>query len=108
MTYRSIRSAAGELRMPQSALKRSILEGRIPAVEIRGVWRIPATYFEELEARAYSRVVRERVTGPCRPRSRGYDEVDDGYRQDEHVVEDVLEDPVGEAGDLADQLRWSA
>ena len=107
MIYRSIRSAAGELRMPQSVLKRAILEGRIPAVKIRGVWRIPATYFEELEARAYSRVVREAVSPPWRPREAVYDEVDEDGRQEE-LVEEVFVEDVGDIGQLTDQLRWSA
>ena len=57
MTYRSIRSAAGELGISQLTVRRAIRQGRIPAVEVGGVWRIPPSYFEELEARAYSRVV---------------------------------------------------
>jgi len=66
MTYRSIRSAAGELGISQLTVRRAIRQGRIPAVEVGGVWRIPPSYFEELESRAYSRVVREDVIAPHR------------------------------------------
>ena len=66
MTYRSIRSAAGELGISQLSIRRAIHKGRIPAVEVGGVWRIPSSYFDELEARAYSRVQRADVLVPPR------------------------------------------
>ena len=66
MTYRSIRSAAGELGISQLSVRRAIHQGRIPAVEVGGVWRIPSSYFEELEARAYSRLQRSDVLVPPR------------------------------------------
>src|SRR5579885_868442 len=114
MTYRSLRSAAGELRMSQPAVKRAILEGRIPAVEIRGVWRIPASYFEEREARAYSRVVREDVllsrqlSSEPRVRQRMYEEFDDGLSPEDLLEEEVFTYGLGEAEASLDELRWSA
>lgn len=59
MTFRSIRSVAGELGISQRLVRRAIRRGSIPAVEIAGSWRIPGSYFEELEARAYARAGRQ-------------------------------------------------
>ena len=91
MTYRSIRSAAGELGLSQLSVRRAIRQGRIPAVEVGGVWRIPASYFEELEARAYSRVVREDVAAPLlrdavvRRRVRNRPSFDDDTAEDDVI-----------------------
>jgi excisionase family DNA binding protein len=88
MTYRSVRSAAGELGISQPAVRRAIREGRIPAVEICGTWRIPATYFEELEVLAYGRTV-ARGAQP----SRGLDSPAERRRS---------------TGDWLDWLDWAA
>jgi excisionase family DNA binding protein len=53
--YRSVRAAARELGLSEPTVRRFIREGAMPAVEIGGSWRIPSSYFEALEAQAYSR-----------------------------------------------------
>ena len=68
MTYRSIRSAAGEFGISQLSVRRPIRQGRIPAVEIGGVWRIPSSYLEEFESHAHGSMIREDVVMRQRPR----------------------------------------
>src|SRR5712692_2829413 len=53
--YRSVRAAAHELGLAELTVRRAIGAGRIPAVQINGNWRIPGSYFDELERVAYSR-----------------------------------------------------
>lgn len=53
--YRSIRAAARELGVAVITVRRAILGGRIPAVQLCGRWRIPGSYFTELERTAYGR-----------------------------------------------------
>jgi len=53
--YRSIRAASGELGLSELTIRRAITAGEIPAVQIHGQWRIPLSYFEDLERQAYSR-----------------------------------------------------
>ena len=48
----------------QPSIRRVIRQGRIPAVEVAGEWRIPASFFEELEARAYGRIVGRKKERP--------------------------------------------
>ena len=53
--YRSVKATARELGLSELTVRRAISAGRIPAVQINGNWRIPASYFEDLERAAYSR-----------------------------------------------------
>ena len=53
--YRSVKAAARELGLSELTVRRAINAGRIPAVQINGNWRIPGSYFEDLERVAYSR-----------------------------------------------------
>ncbi|MHB8618645.1 MAG: replication-relaxation family protein [Chloroflexota bacterium] len=55
-SYRSIKAAAEELRVSPAIIRRGITDRNIPAVQLHGNWRIPASFFEELEERAYRRV----------------------------------------------------
>jgi len=53
--YRSVRAAAQELGLSEPTLRRFIRKGTIPAVQIQGSWRIPPSYFADLEREAYAR-----------------------------------------------------
>lgn len=58
MAYRSLARAADELGVSVQTVRRGIKNGRIPAVQVFGDWRIPGSFFEELEATAYGRSLR--------------------------------------------------
>jgi hypothetical protein len=60
--YRSIRAAARELGVAEITVRRAVLSGRIPAVQICGRWRIPGSYFTELERTAYGRSTAQSFT----------------------------------------------
>lgn len=55
--YRSIKCAAEELGVSQATIRRGITAGHIPAVHVHGNWRIPGSYFDDLEQQAYAKVV---------------------------------------------------
>lgn len=76
-SYLSIKAAANELAVSELTVRRGIKEGRIPAVEVGGVWRIPPSYFEQLEFSAYRRISATSIAAaaavprpPGRPRVR--------------------------------------
>ena len=72
--YRSVKAAARELGLSELTVRRAIGAGRMPAVQINGNWRIPGSYFEDLERVAYSRFNERdpapipKRDGPGRPR----------------------------------------
>jgi len=59
--YRSIRAAARELGVAEITVRRAVLAGRMPAVQVCGRWRIPGSYFTELERAAYGRSASESI-----------------------------------------------
>ncbi len=63
--FRSIKAAARELCLSELTVRRAITDGSIPAVQIHGNWRIPGSYFDELEQQAYGRLI---LSGSKNPR----------------------------------------
>jgi len=52
--YRSVEAASVELGLAEITIYRAITAGHIAAAKINRNWRIPATYFDDLEREAYS------------------------------------------------------
>ena len=52
--YRTVEAASVELGLAEITIYRAIAAGHIPAVKINRNWRIPASYFDDLERQAYS------------------------------------------------------
>ena len=52
--YRTVEAASAELGLAEITIYRAIAAGRIPAVKINRNWRIPGSYFDDLERQAYS------------------------------------------------------